>query len=243
MDPFTSRGFAASSHSTESLTPTRQYGLTSALIFVPPPRGKEGYLMSAAPSHLLTVTASYLQHQTTRTMNELPEELFCRNVTNVPRKDLLNLALVDRKLSRIATPSIYAKCKFNNHTCESRLRSLRCLLRTFVPKPDLRSLTCKLRIGYWKMSDPFGNMTGAPPMSLVELGELVSCTPTLNSYPPEFQRQLGNGLLDLWQDAIIVAILCLLPNLSSLVLDLDYRGRHKAEPNTQLTYSKILTAH
>ena len=166
------------------------------------------------------------------------EELLCRIIANVPRKALLNVALVDRKLSRIATPLIYAKCKFNNHTREGRLRSLGCLLRTLVSNPGLRSLTWKLRTGDWKMSDPFANMSGAPPMSLAELGELVSCTPALNSYPPDFQRQLGNGLLNLWQDAITVAILCLLPNLSSIVLELDYRGRRRDEPDTQLTSFK-----
>lgn len=155
-------------------------------------------------------------------MEKLPEELLCRTFRSIERiGDLQKLPLVNRKWARIATPLLYERVSLDEGPYKQQVRALRQLLSTLVSSPTSRSLVRRLDMGHWKNDEANACNLEIPSMSLADLAGIIQCLPALASCPIELQRKFGVNLLSLSSDAMLTAVINLLPNLTSLSLTVN----------------------
>lgn len=168
-------------------------------------------------------------------MEQLPEELVCKVIQAVRRSELANLVLVNKRLCRIATPSLYSACVFSELARRARFRAISYLLRSLLANSRLGALVQHVRVGDWKTENLYGKITDMPAVSIVDLSTVVQSMPAISSFPLAFQSKLRIGMLQSKQDAITAATLSLLSNLTSMTMDVDYRQRDLFKTEELLT--------
>lgn len=156
-------------------------------------------------------------------MDKLPEEILLRIFTNgriCSSRNLRKLVLVSQKFHRIAKPLLYSKCELNDGTLP-----IKRMLNTLVTTHDTRSLIRCLEVGVWEPHNEAANDVRSATISITELSNIVQSIETLDSCPLDFQKRFGIALLNSSRDAMIAAILSLLPKLDALRLRRSPGGR------------------
>lgn len=151
-------------------------------------------------------------------MEKLPEELLWRICRNLDRAgDVQKLALVNKKWARIATPLLYERISLDQLPYKEQVGAQRQLLSTLISSPTSRPLVRRLDISNWRIFD-IETDVGVAPTSLTDFTGIIQCLPALLACPIDFQRKFGVNLLQSSLDAMLTAILNLLPDLASLSL-------------------------
>lgn len=163
-------------------------------------------------------------------MDKLPEELLCTILRNLRHSDLATAAPTSMKFARIVQSLLYADCQLVDEIDEiQQLILLQCMLRTLLETPELRELVQHLRIGHWVTQTPDArdgrDDKGRKWLFLlddIDAESMLKCEPVVLSYGVAFQADFYCGLRNMKQDAMTAAILLLLPNLRSLILDMRH---------------------
>lgn len=159
-------------------------------------------------------------------MDALPEEILCRILKEVEfEQSMEQLPLVNRKFARIVTPMLYYEVRLA-YRCAPQQRTARRFLDTVVKYPHLRPLCRHLSIGEWQTIHKDANIVDNASISLYDLSNIIQNIPALASFPFEWQRKFVAELVHSVPDAMLAAILTLLPNVRRLSFQMN---RHYCE--------------
>lgn len=155
-------------------------------------------------------------------MDKLPEELVSRILQDLPSEGLGAIPTVNKKLCRIATPFLYSKCDLTDSKRRDQYQAVRCLMRTFMERPELRSLPQEICIGDWRASTVSMSEYSLSKLSIKDVDDILRSIPFLRKCVTRYHDRVARRLLGTpSQDAMTVAILCMLPDLRRVTLSRD----------------------
>ena len=171
----------------------------------------------------------------TLNLDTMPVELAATVFGYLPKNDLLNVFLVNRRFTTVALPLLCERLGLRGSSPRQFGQKLRRLLQTLLVHPGLRRSVKALHM-HRSLIESLTDLRSGD-LTAVDIGAVINAAPVLqnNVFSQELMRQLGGPT----PDAMATVLLSLIPNLQSLEL----RMEHAQESGLSHTENICQTLH